>query len=119
MDKSVSTCEVHCVHDQVVERIKGKVLHEEDAQGAAELFKVLGDNTRIRIMHCLMEEELCVCDIGEILGISQSATSHQLRVLRNHRLVKGRKEGKQVFYSLDDQHVAQILAQGLQHISHK
>ena len=82
----------------------------------AELFKVFGDPTRIRLMSVLLGEEMCVCDIAEALGMNQSAVSHQLRVLKNAKLIKNRKDGKQVFYSLADDHVSTILAMGLEHI---
>ena len=83
----------------------------------AELFKVFGDSTRIKILYALFEAELCVCDISKLLGLTQSAVSHQLRVLKNSRLVKFRKDGKTVFYSLDDDHVRRMIAQGMEHIN--
>ena len=83
----------------------------------AELFKVFGDSTRIKILYALFEAELCVCDISRLLGLTQSAVSHQLRVLKNSRLVKFRKEGKTVFYSLADDHVRKIIAQGMEHVN--
>ncbi len=83
----------------------------------AELFKVFGDSTRIRILYALTAAEMCVCDIAALLGMTQSAISHQLRILKNARLVKHRKHGKVVFYTLDDDHVAHIFAQGLQHVA--
>ena len=82
----------------------------------AELFKVLGDQTRIKIIFILFKEEMCVCDIAELVGMTQSAISHQLRVLKQARLVKFRKEGKTVFYSLDDDHITKIFDYGLHHI---
>ena len=82
----------------------------------AELFKTFGDPTRIRILSALARQEMCVCDIAELLGMSQSAISHQLRVLKQMELVKYRREGKTVFYSLADSHVSTILAQGLDHV---
>ena len=82
----------------------------------AELFKVFGDTTRVKIISALFEAEMCVCDIAELLSMTQSAISHQLRVLRQARLVKHRKEGKVVFYSLDDEHIKTIFNQGLEHI---
>ena len=85
----------------------------------SQTFKALGDPTRLRIIDALSKSELCVCDIAEILGMSQSAISHQLRVLRNLRLIKYRKEGKLAIYSLDDDHVLQLFNQGLEHINHK
>ena len=83
----------------------------------AELFKVFGDSTRIRILYALFERELCVCDIAGILGLTQTAVSHQLRVLKANKLVKARRDGKVVFYSLDDDHVHSILGIGIQHLS--
>jgi ArsR family transcriptional regulator len=85
----------------------------------AELFKIFGDSTRIRIMSALFKTEMCVCDIAELMKMTQSAISHQLRILRQSKLVKTRKEGKTVFYSLADEHVMQIFDQGLSHISEK
>ena len=89
---------------------------EEKLYDLAELFKVFGDTTRVKIISALFEAEMCVCDIAELLGMTQSAISHQLRVLRQARLVKHRKEGKVVFYSLDDEHIKSIFNQGLEHI---
>ena len=83
----------------------------------AELFKVFGDSTRIKLLYALFEAELCVCDISKLLGLTQSAVSHQLRVLKNSRLVKFRRDGKTVFYSLADDHVRKIIAQGMEHIN--
>lgn len=88
-------------------------------QKAAAIYKALGDPTRFKILYCLQQQEMCVCDISDILHMSQSAISHQLRVLRNLRLVKYRKEGKMVYYNLDDEHIFQILAAGLSHIQHE
>ena len=89
---------------------------EEDLYDLAELFKVFGDSTRIKILYALFGAELCVGDLAQLLGMSQTAVSHQLRVLRTNKLVKGRKEGKIVFYSLADDHVRTILGQGMDHV---
>ena len=89
---------------------------DETLYDLAELFKVFGDSTRIRILYALFEAELCVCDIAQLLGLSQTAVSHQLRVLKNSKLVKFRREGKTVFYSLADDHVRRIIGQGMEHI---
>ena len=89
---------------------------DETLYDLAELFKVFGDYTRIRILYALFEAELCVCDIAQLLGLSQTAVSHQLRVLKNSKLVKFRREGKTVFYSLADDHVRRIIGQGMEHI---
>lgn len=89
---------------------------EDELYDLAELFKVFGDSTRIRILFVLFEEEVCVCDLAETLHMTQSAISHQLKILKQNKLVKGRREGKSVFYSLADEHVRTIIAQGLEHI---
>ena len=94
------------------------LLDEAQSQKLADIFKVLGDNTRIRLLTLLTQQEMCVTDIATTLGMGQSAISHQLRVLRNARLVKFRKDGKEAWYSLDDEHVVKLMTQGLEHISH-
>ena len=106
-------CDEFCVHSNVVEQMKHKRIAEEKSQQTAELFKVLGDNTRVKILYYLLQEELCVCDLTVLVGSSQSAVSHQLRVLRNLRIVHGRKDGKQVFYSICNSHVRQLLLEAL------
>ena len=93
-----------------------KVPSEEALYELAELFKVFGDSTRVRILYALWESEMCVCAIAEFLGMTQSAISHQLRILKQNKLVKSRREGKSVFYSLADEHVRRIIAQGREHI---
>ena len=90
-----------------------------DVQELADLFKVLGDPTRIRIVQQLLNKEMCVTDIAEAMGMGQSAISHQLRVLRQARLVAFRKEGKTVYYGLNDEHVVMLLSQGIEHVSHQ
>ncbi|MBO8138662.1 MAG: helix-turn-helix transcriptional regulator [Desulfotomaculum sp.] len=112
------TCEITCIHTEIVNKIKSKMLDDEEVTKISSLFKALGDPTRFKILYCLRFREMCVCDISAILNLSQSATSHQLRVLRNLRLVKYRKEGKMVFYSLEDDHIFRILDEGLNHIKH-
>lgn len=109
-------CDEHLVHEKVVKDIVNKMPDLDTLFNLAELFKVFGDSTRIRIMCALFESELCVCDIAEIVGMGQSAVSHQLRILRSASLVKVRREGKSAFYSLDDEHVRQIYEMGLAHI---
>lgn len=99
-----------------MELLRSKMPNEEKLYDLAELFKVFGDTTRVKIISALFESELCVFHIAELLQMSQSAISHQLRVLRNARLVKHRKMGKEVFCSLDDEHIKNIFNQGLQHI---
>ncbi|WP_371381793.1 ArsR/SmtB family transcription factor [Sporomusa aerivorans] len=94
------------------------MLDDRRVRELAEMFKILGDPTRIKILHALSRQEMCVCDIAETLGMNQSAVSHQLRTLRAARLVKFRKDGKEAWYSLDDDHVISLMCQGLEHISH-
>ena len=89
---------------------------EEELYDLAELFKVFGDSTRIKILYALFESELCVCDIAQLLGMTQSAISHQLRVLKQNHLVKYRRDGKTIFYSLADEHVRSIINQGMEHV---
>ncbi len=112
----VEHCGCHEVHKDLVDKIKNRMPDEDELYDLAEVFKVFGDSTRIRILTVLLGEEMCVCDIAEALNMNQSAVSHQLRVLKNAKLIKNRKEGKQVFYSLADDHVSTILAMGLEHI---
>ncbi|MDP2848134.1 MAG: metalloregulator ArsR/SmtB family transcription factor [Humidesulfovibrio sp.] len=109
-------CEKTCIHHERVAQVQGALLDDDAAADLAEIFSLLGDRTRVRILHALTLGELCVCDIAAALNITSSAISHQLRLLRTAKLVKARKEGKNVFYSLDDSHVHSLIAQGLQHI---
>ena len=104
------------VHPDVVERVLEKQPQDEYLYDLAELFKVFGDTTRIKILYALFESELCVGDIASILSLSQSAVSHQLRILKDSKLVKFRRDGKIIFYSLDDEHVRNILAMGMEHV---
>ena len=113
------SCLCNVVHEDVVEKVKKMMPHDETLYDIAELFKVFGDTTRIKIICALFESEMCVCDLAVVLGMTQSAISHQLRVLKNARLVKYRKEGKVVYYSLDDEHVKKIFDMGLMHINEK
>lgn len=109
-------CEKKCVHHERVAQVQRSLLADDAAADLAEIFSLLGDRTRVRMLHALTLGELCVCDIAAALNISSSAISHQLRLLRTAKLVKARKEGKNVFYSLDDSHVHSLIAQGLEHI---
>ncbi|KLU64095.1 hypothetical protein DEAC_c39100 [Desulfosporosinus acididurans] len=110
-------CETVCVHPEVINNFDNKLILYEKADDLAELFKTLADPTRVRIIDALAKAELCVCDLAELLNLSQSATSHQLRVLRGNKLVKYRREGKMVYYALDDEHVLSLYNQGLEHIN--
>ena len=107
-------CEVTELHPSMLQKVH--LPDEDDMAELAELYKVFGDSSRVRILCTLSQQELCVCDLAELLRLSQSAVSHQLRVLKNSKLVKFRREGKTVYYSLADGHVARILSQGMEHI---
>ncbi|GFR36676.1 ArsR/SmtB family transcription factor [Thermobrachium celere] len=117
MDKRIDTCSCNIIHDEIVNAVKKKMPEEEVLFDLAEFFKVFGDSTRIKIMYALFEHEMCVCDIAALLNMTQSAVSHQLRVLKQARLVKYRKEGKIVYYSLNDDHIKDIVKEGLEHIN--
>ena len=115
-ERIINTCECNDIHEDIVNETKNKMPEDEMLYDLAELFKVFGDTTRIKILYALFSNEMCVCDIANLLNMSQSAISHQLRVLKQARLVKFRKEGKTVYYSLDDSHISQIFDCGLNHI---
>ena len=112
-------CSCNVMHKNLIDKIKRTMPSEEVLYDLADFFKVFGDTTRVRIICVLLKEEMCVCDISMLLGMSQSAISHQLRILRQARIVKFRKEGRAVYYSLDDEHVKNIFEQGFIHINHK
>ncbi len=105
------------VHQEIVDKVERTMPEDEILYDLAELFKIFGDSTRIKILYVLFESEMCVCDIAKLLGMTQSAISHQLRALKQSKLVKYRREGKTVFYSLADGHVRTILGQGMEHIA--
>ena len=113
----IERCDCDVIREEIVNKVREKMPQEETLYDLAELFKVFGDSTRIKILWALDESEMCVCDIAFLLNMTQSAISHQLRVLKQAELVKSRREGKIVFYSLEDEHVKQIFDQGLIHIS--
>ena len=112
----VECCEECAVHDEVVQSVHDKMPDEDKLYDLAEIFKVFGDSTRIKILYVLFEAEMCVCDIAQLLNMTQSAISHQLRILKQSQLVKSRRDGKSVFYSLADDHVYRIINQGFEHI---
>ncbi len=116
--REVMKCDQTIIHQETVSRVQEQMPAEEQLYDLAELFKVFGDSTRIKIIWALFEAEMCVCDIACLLNMSQSAISHQLRVLKQARLVKRRREGKIIYYSLDDEHVERIFQQGISHIGH-
>ena len=112
----VDCCETTEVHEDLVRLVSETMPDEEELYDLAELFKVFGDSTRIRILYVLFEAEVCVCDLAEALHMTQSAISHQLKILKQSKLVKSRREGKSIFYSLADDHVRSIIDQGKEHI---
>ena len=116
MEKELDCCEVNEVHSSVLQKIIAEMPDEIELYNLAELFKVFGDSTRIRILYVLFEAEVCVCDLASALNMNQSAISHQLKILKQNKLVKARSEGKSVFYSLADDHVRMIIAKGQEHI---
>ena len=117
--KEMPRCEEHHEHSVTVEEVEKILPAEDELYDLAELFGIFGDTTRVRILYVLFEAEVCVCDIAEILGMTLSAISHQLRILKGARLVKFRREGKAVYYSLADDHVKTILGMGMEHIKEK
>ena len=109
-------CDAAELHEDLLRQVRDTLPDEESLMDLAELFKVFGDTTRVRILYVLLEAEVCVCDLAEALGMTQSAVSHQLRILKQSRLVKARRDGKSIFYSLADEHVRGMLALGMEHI---
>lgn len=118
-NNEVPQCDCTIIHNDVIDRVKSEMPMAEHLYDLSELFKSLGDQTRLKILFALSKNEMCVCDIAALLEMSQSAISHQLRVLRNVRLVKYNKVGKVVYYTLDDCHVNEIFKQGLDHVEHQ
>lgn len=117
MKKEIDKCSVTVIHQEVIDKVLKKMPEEETLYELAELFKVFGDSTRMRIIAALMQEKMCVCDISSLLNMTQSAISHQLRILKNTNLVKATKVGKVVYYSLKDEHVKGIFHIGYEHIT--
>lgn len=109
-------CEESKIHTAALDRVQALLPPDEVLYDLAELFKIFGDSTRVKILYALLESELCVCDLARLMEVTQSAVSHQLRVLKTSKLVKFRREGKTVYYSLADEHVTRILSQGMEHI---
>ena len=116
-NEPLDCCEENQVHQDILQKVQSDLPNDEVLYDLAELFKVFGDSTRIKILYALFEAEMCVCDIAQLLNMNQSAISHQLRVLKQSQLVKYRREGKTVFYSLADDHVRTILGQGMEHVA--
>lgn len=115
----VDNCNCTIIHQDIIDKVKGDMLQEELLSDLADLYKIFGDTTRIRILHVLSKAEMCVCDISALLGMNRSSVSHQLKALRQAKLVKYRKDGKIVYYSLADEHVDHIFNEGLVHLTEK
>ena len=115
-NQTVPCCEENLIHPDKVDRVRGLLPADETLYDLAELFKIFGDSTLVKILYALLESELCVCDLAKLMEVTQSAVSHQLRVLKGSKLVKFLREGKTVYYSLADEHVSRILSQGMEHI---
>ena len=118
-ERKIESCNGNIIHEDIVVRVKDKLPAEETLYDLAELFKVFGDTTRIKIICALFESEMCVCDLAILLNMTKSAISHQLSTLRENNLVKFRREGKMIFYSLSDYHVKEIFEKGMEHIKEK
>ena len=116
INEQIECCDCNEIHEDLLKIVNDTMPEETALYDLAELFKVFGDSTRIRILFVLFEAEVCVCDLAKVLNMTQSAISHQLRILKANKLVNSRREGKSVFYSLADGHVRTIIAQGREHI---
>ena len=112
----VECCDIFQIHEELVKKAEENILDEDRLKELADFFKVFADTTRLRILSVLFQSEMCVCDLAEVLGMTQSAISHQLRILKQMKLVKNRREGKTVFYSLAAGHIQTIMTQGMQHL---
>lgn len=113
----IDKCDCSVIHEEAVAEVRRHMPDEENLLDLADLFKVFGDSTRVKILCALFHSEMCVCDIAALLGMTKSAISHQLRVLKQSKLIKNRRDGKVVYYSLDDEHVKTIFDQGLAHVT--
>ena len=121
MSRKIDCTEIECcdcmeIHGDCIKKVMERMPKEETMEDLAALFKVFGDPTRVKILYVLFQSELCVCDLAEVLHMTQSAISHQLRILKQMKLVKSRREGKTVFYSLADDHIQTIMNQGMEHV---
>lgn len=114
--QNIAQSDIQCVYEDVVKKLNDNMPPDEILYDLAELFKVFGDSTRVKILYALFESELCVGDIAQLLGLTQTAVSHQLRVLKTNKLVRFRKDGKNVFYTLSDDHVRSIIEMGMEHV---
>jgi ArsR family transcriptional regulator len=112
----IERCDITETHGDIIEQVRAKMPPIEHLYDLSDLFKIFGDSTRIRILYALSESELCVCDIAQLLNMTQSAISHQLRLLKQNKLVRFRRDGKTVYYSLADDHVRTVINQGMDHV---
>jgi ArsR family transcriptional regulator, lead/cadmium/zinc/bismuth-responsive transcriptional repressor len=112
-------CDVTIIHEDTVAKIRQVQLQDDQINELASIFQALSDPTRVRIIHALIKAEMCVCDLAAVLEMTQSAVSHQLRYLRNLRIIKRRKVGRMVYYSIDDEHILTLFETGLEHVSHR
>ena len=119
MPKNEYMCDCNVIHQEIVNDTLKKMADEELLSKLADFFKILGDTTRTKILYALDQNEMCVCDIANVLNMSKSSISHQLGTLRRSGIVKCRKDGKEVFYMLDDEHIKQVFEIGIEHIKHK
>lgn len=119
MSENEVICDCNIIHEDVVNNTLKKMLPQDLFDKLAEFFKIIGDTTRTKILFALDQNEMCVCDIANVVGMSKSSVSHQLAILRNSGIVKYRREGKEVYYTLDDEHVKQVFEVGIEHIEHK
>lgn len=117
--KTAEVCDCNVIHENVVEDVKTKMLDNEFITEISTFFKILGDNTRVKILFALDYNEMCVCDIANVLNMTKSSISHQLSYLKDLNIVKSRKSGKEVYYSLDDEHVKEVFEVAISHIEHK
>ena len=119
MSKNEFICDCNIIHQEIVDKTLKNMLDEDTFNKLAEFFKIVGDTTRVKILFALDQNEMCVCDIANVLGMSKSSISHQLGTLRRSGIVKCRKQGKEAFYMLDDNHVKDVFEVGIEHIEHK
>ena len=119
MSKNEFICDCNIIHENIVKDTLSKMPEDDMFNKLAEFFKILGDTTRAKILFALDQNEMCVCDIANVLGMSKSSISHQLGTLRRMNIVKCRKQGKEVYYTIDDDHVQKLFELGIEHIEHK
>lgn len=119
MSRNEFICDCNVIHEDVVKRVKKEIFPDNLIYKIAEFYKIIGDSTRIKILSTLDKEEMCVCDIANVLNMSKSSISHQLGTLRRSGIVKCQRHGKEVYYSLDDDHVKKVIEIGIEHIEHK